>query len=160
MKNIEIITTQNVVLQYELAALKDRALAFLLDALIMIVSFSILVTLGTAFTGGSESAAACSIPLCSRGVAITPDHLAGRSIECEWLYRCSHGIQNTIYNDRITLNLATVPGMIFPRNIKVFNIICADLIKLGKMISVRSSEVLGPVCVFYIFFSLTRLNYQ
>jgi uncharacterized RDD family membrane protein YckC len=61
MKNIEIITTQNVVLQYELAALKDRALAFLLDALIMIVSFSILVTLGTVFTGGSESAAAVMV---------------------------------------------------------------------------------------------------
>lgn len=58
MKNIEIITTQNVVLQYELAALKDRAMAFLLDSLIIVVGFSILVTLGVAFVGGSESGTA------------------------------------------------------------------------------------------------------
>lgn len=55
MKNIEIITTQNVVLQYELAGLKDRAMAFLLDSLIIVVSFSILVTLGTVFVGESEN---------------------------------------------------------------------------------------------------------
>lgn len=55
MKNIEIITTQNVVLQYELAGLKDRALAFLLDSLVIVVVFSILVTIGSAFVGDSES---------------------------------------------------------------------------------------------------------
>jgi uncharacterized RDD family membrane protein YckC len=57
MKNIEIITTQNVVLQYELAGLKDRAMAFLLDAVVIVVGFSILVTIGTVFVGGSESGA-------------------------------------------------------------------------------------------------------
>jgi uncharacterized RDD family membrane protein YckC len=57
MKNIEIITTQNVVLQYELAALKDRAIAFLLDALIMLLAYSILVSIGVAFVGESESGA-------------------------------------------------------------------------------------------------------
>jgi len=31
MKNVEIITSQNVVLQYELASLQDRVLAFMLD---------------------------------------------------------------------------------------------------------------------------------
>ncbi|MBT1698697.1 hypothetical protein KK083_17525, partial [Fulvivirgaceae bacterium PWU4] len=43
MKNIEIITTQNVVLQYELAGVKERALAFLIDFLVIIFSFSILL---------------------------------------------------------------------------------------------------------------------
>lgn len=57
MKNIEIITTQNVVLQYELAGLKDRAMAFLLDAVVIVVGFSILVTIGTVFVGESESSA-------------------------------------------------------------------------------------------------------
>lgn len=57
MKNIEIITTQNVVLQYELAGLKDRALAFLLDSLCIIVAFSILVTIGSLFVGDDESSA-------------------------------------------------------------------------------------------------------
>jgi uncharacterized RDD family membrane protein YckC len=42
MKNIEIITAQNVILQYELAGLKDRALAFLIDLVVMAVSISIL----------------------------------------------------------------------------------------------------------------------
>jgi uncharacterized RDD family membrane protein YckC len=57
MKNIEIITTQNVVLQYELAGLKDRAMAFLLDSIVIVVGFSILVTIGTIFVGESESSA-------------------------------------------------------------------------------------------------------
>lgn len=42
MKNIEIITTQNVVLQYELASLQDRALAFLLDIVFLVIFLSIL----------------------------------------------------------------------------------------------------------------------
>src|SRR5690606_7183043 len=41
MKNIEIKTTLNVVLQYELASLRDRILAFLIDFVIML--FSILM---------------------------------------------------------------------------------------------------------------------
>jgi uncharacterized RDD family membrane protein YckC len=61
MKNIEIITTQNVVLQYELAGLRDRAIAFILDALVIVVSFSILVTIGAAFTGESDSATAIMV---------------------------------------------------------------------------------------------------
>lgn len=42
MKNIEIKTTQNVVLQYELAELRDRILAFLIDFVTVIVVLSIL----------------------------------------------------------------------------------------------------------------------
>ncbi len=61
MKNIEIITTQNVVLQYELAGLRERAIAFSLDALVIIVSSSILVALGAAFTSESESATAIMV---------------------------------------------------------------------------------------------------
>ena len=41
MKNIEIKTTQNVVLQYELADLRDRIIAYLID--IICVSFSIWI---------------------------------------------------------------------------------------------------------------------
>jgi uncharacterized RDD family membrane protein YckC len=61
MKNIEIITTQNVVLQYELAGLKDRAIAFFLDSVIIIIAFSILVTIGAAATAGSESGATVTV---------------------------------------------------------------------------------------------------
>jgi uncharacterized RDD family membrane protein YckC len=57
VKNIEIITTQNVVLQYELAGLKDRALAFLVDSVVILVAFSILIALGTVFVGASEGGA-------------------------------------------------------------------------------------------------------
>src|SRR5215204_2836094 len=57
MKNIEIMTTQNVVLQYELAGLKDRALAFLIDALVIVVGFSILASFAALFVGESESGA-------------------------------------------------------------------------------------------------------
>lgn len=61
MKSIEIITTQNVVLQYELAGLKDRVLAFLLDCVVITVTFSFLVTIGTAFVGDSESESAVMV---------------------------------------------------------------------------------------------------
>lgn len=54
MKNIEIITPQNVVLQYQLAGLKLRAIAFIIDLLIIIVGYSIFVTIGVAFVGESE----------------------------------------------------------------------------------------------------------
>lgn len=55
MKSIEIKTTQNVVLQYELADLKDRIIAYLIDmvcigvaiSLFSIIGFSILGVYGT-----------------------------------------------------------------------------------------------------------------
>lgn len=56
MKNVEIITSQNVVLQYELASLKDRALAFLLDMLCLTIVLSILSAIGFAIVSGSETA--------------------------------------------------------------------------------------------------------
>jgi uncharacterized RDD family membrane protein YckC len=46
MKNIEIKTTQNVVLEYELADLRDRIVAFILDAVCMIVGISLLSMIG------------------------------------------------------------------------------------------------------------------
>lgn len=48
MKNIEIITTQNVVLQYELATLQDRVFAFILDMIILLISLSMLSAFVTA----------------------------------------------------------------------------------------------------------------
>jgi uncharacterized RDD family membrane protein YckC len=48
MKNIEIKTTQNVVLQYELAELRDRIIAFLIDFVCVIVAISILSFIGNA----------------------------------------------------------------------------------------------------------------
>jgi uncharacterized RDD family membrane protein YckC len=57
MKNIEIKTTQNVVLQYELADLKDRILAFLIDLLCLIVGISILSSFGAAIFSSSQTAA-------------------------------------------------------------------------------------------------------
>jgi uncharacterized RDD family membrane protein YckC len=54
MKNIEIITTQNVVLQYELASLQDRALAFLLD-LICMGMFMITISAPLSAAANSET---------------------------------------------------------------------------------------------------------
>jgi uncharacterized RDD family membrane protein YckC len=44
MKNIEIKTTQNVVLQYELADLRDRVVAFLIDFAILIFGIGMLMS--------------------------------------------------------------------------------------------------------------------
>ena len=43
MQSIEIRTTQNVSIEYELASLRDRILAFLVDALILTSIFSMIV---------------------------------------------------------------------------------------------------------------------
>lgn len=52
MKTIEIRTTQNVVLQYELADLRDRIVAFLIDSAILIFGLLILINIfGQVFTG-------------------------------------------------------------------------------------------------------------
>lgn len=58
MKKIEIITTQNVVLQYELASLQDRVMAFILDMVCLVVSFSILSTILSGLFGNSSSSQA------------------------------------------------------------------------------------------------------
>ena len=42
MQTIDITTTQNVTIQYELASLRDRIVAFVIDALILGVSLLIL----------------------------------------------------------------------------------------------------------------------
>jgi len=54
MKNIEIITTQNVVLMYEAATLRDRIFAFLLDSLLLWISLSFLYVILLSITGGAE----------------------------------------------------------------------------------------------------------
>lgn len=46
MKNIEIKTTQNVVLQYELADLRDRVIAFAIDFVVIMVTIVILASVG------------------------------------------------------------------------------------------------------------------
>jgi uncharacterized RDD family membrane protein YckC len=52
MKNIEIRTTQNVVLQYELADLRERILAFLIDLAILFFGGLMLIgVLSSVFTG-------------------------------------------------------------------------------------------------------------
>jgi uncharacterized RDD family membrane protein YckC len=56
MKSIEIKTTQNVVLQYELADLRDRIVAFLIDAVCMMVGIGILSAIGLSVFAGSETA--------------------------------------------------------------------------------------------------------
>lgn len=55
MKNIEIITTQNVVLQYELAPLKDRIMAFFLDIFFLLLSLSIISAFLTGIFGENIS---------------------------------------------------------------------------------------------------------
>src|SRR6187399_1003559 len=55
MKNVEIITAQNVVLQYELAPLQDRVFAFLIDLFGLIVGLSILSAPLSAVASHSET---------------------------------------------------------------------------------------------------------
>lgn len=57
MKTIEIKTTQNVILQYELADLRERIVAFLIDSAILIFGLSILIAIFTqTFTGTAMDA--------------------------------------------------------------------------------------------------------
>lgn len=49
MKSIEVKTTQNVILEYELADLRDRAVAYLIDIAVLGVGLTLLSILG--FTG-------------------------------------------------------------------------------------------------------------
>lgn len=51
MPNIEINTAQNVTIQYELAALKDRILAFLLDLVILVAGTLILIGISAMLPG-------------------------------------------------------------------------------------------------------------
>ncbi|MEI9921575.1 MAG: RDD family protein [Bacteroidota bacterium] len=46
MKSIEVKTTQNVTLEYELADLRDRALAFIIDFVVLALSLWLLLMLG------------------------------------------------------------------------------------------------------------------
>jgi uncharacterized RDD family membrane protein YckC len=55
MKNIEIKTTQNVVLQYELADLRDRIIAFGIDFVVMMVSISLLSSIGFSVIDGETA---------------------------------------------------------------------------------------------------------
>ncbi len=55
MQGIEINTAQNVVIRYELAAFRDRLLAFLLDQAILWVSYFILLFLGMAAVSWSSA---------------------------------------------------------------------------------------------------------
>ena len=54
MKNIEIVTSQNVVLQYELAPLNDRVLAFILDTLVVGITFLMLLGILSSIFNDSE----------------------------------------------------------------------------------------------------------
>lgn len=55
MKNIEIKTTQNVVLQYELANLRDRIVAFALDLACLAVGIGLLSSLGLAVLAANNT---------------------------------------------------------------------------------------------------------
>lgn len=54
MANIEIITSQNVSIEYELASLKDRVLAYIIDILIMMGGLFVLMIFYFIFTGGKK----------------------------------------------------------------------------------------------------------
>jgi uncharacterized RDD family membrane protein YckC len=56
MKSIEIKTTQNVILEYELADLRDRALAFIIDLIILTFTLSILLSVGLSGLGDGTAA--------------------------------------------------------------------------------------------------------
>jgi uncharacterized RDD family membrane protein YckC len=55
MKNIEIKTTQNVALEYELAGLRERVLAFLIDLVILATCTGLLFSMGAALFSSSET---------------------------------------------------------------------------------------------------------
>jgi uncharacterized RDD family membrane protein YckC len=57
MKNIEIKTTQNVILEYELADLKDRAVAFLIDLVVIVIAWLLLMLIGFGGLGLTGTAA-------------------------------------------------------------------------------------------------------
>jgi uncharacterized RDD family membrane protein YckC len=57
LKNVEIITTQNVVLQYELATLQDRIFAFLIDLFALGFGLSIVAGILGALAGAADSGA-------------------------------------------------------------------------------------------------------
>lgn len=52
-KNIDIKTTQNVTIEYELASLRERMLAWLLDTVIILFGYGVLVFVVTLLTGGA-----------------------------------------------------------------------------------------------------------
>ncbi|UII19493.1 RDD family protein [Fulvivirga ligni] len=52
MQKIEINTTQNVSIEFEIAPLRDRIIGFVIDFLILMGSTFFLLTFGTVFTGG------------------------------------------------------------------------------------------------------------
>src|SRR3954471_6463932 len=56
MKNVEIITSQNVVLQYELASLQDRVLAFMLDMVCLFGGGGIMTAVFAGIFSFSKSA--------------------------------------------------------------------------------------------------------
>jgi uncharacterized RDD family membrane protein YckC len=58
MKNIEIKTTQNVVLQYELADFRDRLMAFFIDFVCIIVLLVVLSLIGYSLFSFSKTAQA------------------------------------------------------------------------------------------------------
>lgn len=51
-KTIEIRTTQNVTIEYELAGLRERALAWILDAAIVVIGYYLVIILIMLITGG------------------------------------------------------------------------------------------------------------
>lgn len=57
MKTIEVKTTQNVVLEYELADLRDRAVAFMIDLVVIFLAIMVLSLIGFAGFGFQDTAA-------------------------------------------------------------------------------------------------------
>jgi uncharacterized RDD family membrane protein YckC len=55
MKNIEIKTTQNVVLQYELADLRDRIIAYVIDMAVITIALILMSVVGSVIFRGSET---------------------------------------------------------------------------------------------------------
>ncbi len=65
MKIIEIKTTQNVVLQYEVAELRDRILAFLLDLTIIIAGLLLLFLVTESISSGTTQTVLNSLLVCA-----------------------------------------------------------------------------------------------
>ena len=52
METIEILTSQNVRIEYDLASLRDRMLAFSIDVVVVGISYLILISILSATLGG------------------------------------------------------------------------------------------------------------
>lgn len=74
----------------------------------------------------------CCIHLAAGAHAVLPQLLARGSIQTRELDRRRHAVQSSIHNDRVTLYLAAVTAVGFPRPGQAFHIAGVDCVSVEK----------------------------